>query len=515
MSRPPRRLLVALLGAALGPSALGGPTAWAEPAGDLGALAPLDPEADDQALGDEPDGGGLDARGDGDAGAGGLDDFGRAIEIEAIETVGNDVTSDRVIIQALPFRPGDRIAAGARRLRDARFKVLALGFFRSVRLTMRRGTARGQVVIVVVVEERGTLALGRLWFGTSTSSAGWLGADLADRNFLGRGLSLGGAAVYARHGGIAGSRDQVAGEARLAAASVLGSPIGLGLALTGVRGSEPYRVAGSDDSDRASDFAAFAYRRLGARLTASYDLTAFTQLTLGSRVERVDATLPAAPIRTLPSGDEVALDLRLRPGASTIATLAFGLDRDTRRNPALPHVGTRLQLDVEGGVRAVLGDYHFVTTSARYERWWPLRRGAQAIGMRLGAAAAFGDAPRFDRLHLGDLNRLVTPRALGLTLSAEPAPDLLGGRAEDEAYGDLGGSASVEFASRLFRGGDHLYGGDLFIAVGGWALASRGSPAALGGGVPADLFIDAGLRLDTEIGTFELTFANAFGRVAL
>ncbi len=501
MSRPPRRLLVALLGVAIAPG-----VARAED-----ELTPLDPEADDQALGDDVDGGGVDAASGGDQG----DDFGRAIEIEAIETVGNDVTSDRVIIQALPFAPGDRIAAGARRLRDARFKVLALGFFRSVRLTMRRGSARGRVIIVVVVEERGTLALGRLWFGTSTSSVGWLGADLADRNFLGRGLTLGAAAVYARHGAIADSRDQVAGEARLAAASVLGSPIGLGLAITGVRGSEPYRVAGADDSDLARDFATFAYDRVGARLTASYDLTAFTQLTFGARAERVHATLPSAPVRTLPSGDEVGLDLHLRPGASTIGTLALGVDRDTRRNPALPHVGTRLQLDVEGGARALFGDYHYLTTSARYERWWPLRRGALAVGVRLGGAASFGDAPRFDRLHLGDLNRLVTPRALGLMLSAEPAPDLLGGRAEDEAYGDVGGSASVEVASRLFRGGDHLYGGDLFIAVGGWALASRGSPAALGGGVPADLFIDAGLRLDTELGTFELTFANAFGRVAL
>lgn len=492
----PRRALSAALavgGALATLLGLGGPVRADQPP----ALAALDRAP----AGDEP-------AGDGD----GVDDFGRQIEIEAIEVVGNDDTSTRVIIQALPFAVGDHLAAGARRLRDARFKVLALGYFRKVSLAMRRGSARGRVVVVVTVVERGTVQLGRLWFGTSASSVGWLGADVSDRNFLGSGLTVGGAAVFARHGGIAGSRDQAAGELRVGAAGIFGSRWGLAGALTAVHGSEPYRVVGEAGSDHSADFAAFAYQRFGGRVTASYNLSGYTQLTTGVRAERVRAALPAAPIRTLPDGDEVALDLHLAPGASTIATAALGLDRDTRRNPALPHRGDRLQLDVEGGVAALAGDYHFATASARYERWWPLRGGTHTIGVRLGGAAALGDAPRFDRLHLGDLNRLVTPRALGLVLSAEPAPDLLGTRAEDEAYGDLGGSASVEFASNLFRGGEHVYGGDLFIAVGAWAMASR--PPVIAGGLPLDLFVDAGLRLDTEIGTFELTVANAFGRVA-
>lgn len=31
--------------------------------------------------------------------------------------------------------------------------------------------------------------------------------------------------------------------------------------------------------------------------------------------------------------------------------------------------------------------------------------------------------------------------------------------------------------------------------------------------LPLDLVLDAGLRVDTEVGIFELTFANALGRV--
>jgi hypothetical protein len=31
--------------------------------------------------------------------------------------------------------------------------------------------------------------------------------------------------------------------------------------------------------------------------------------------------------------------------------------------------------------------------------------------------------------------------------------------------------------------------------------------------IPADLYLDAGLRVDTDFGIFELTFANALGRL--
>jgi hypothetical protein len=69
----------------------------------------------------------------------------------------------------------------------------------------------------------------------------------------------------------------------------------------------------------------------------------------------------------------------------------------------------------------------------------------------------------------------------------------------------------------LFRNRRLVYGGDLFVGAGLWALANaddlrvrdRDALRAL----PIDLLLDIGLRLDTEVGIFELSLANGLGRV--
>jgi hypothetical protein len=77
----------------------------------------------------------------------------------------------------------------------------------------------------------------------------------------------------------------------------------------------------------------------------------------------------------------------------------------------------------------------------------------------------------------------------------------------------------VEYSVSLFRKRFHVYGGDLFFGGGLWALATTDDLASrdrpLWDALPVDLVLDAGLRIDTEIGVFELTVANALGRIAL
>lgn len=445
------------------------------------------------------------------------DDFGPVIEIESIEITGNRTTASRVIRRALPVSPGDVVRAGDNGLRDARYKLLALGFFREVTLTLRKGSTRGKVVLGVDVVERGTIVLNRLWFGSSESSTYWLGADVGERNLFGTGLSVGGGFVYAGDGGIPGSRDQWAGELRLSASSLGGTRWGAFGAFSVLHGSEPYRIAGALDDDDDVNFAAFDYRRIGGRLGASYDLTALMRVTFAYRAEVIDADAPIAPTRTTADGDVVPVDLHLVPGRSRVMTLSVGLDRDTRPDPVLPHDGSRIRVGAELGASMLGGSYDFVTMLASYERWWPMRDGAHAIGLRLAGGVIIGDAPRFDRIHAGDVDRMVTPRALGLSVSAAGAPNILGTERRDSLYGEVGGNVVVEYVARLWRGGKHLYGGDLFLGMGLWSLADRDDFRLRSGPVrdalPIDLMFDAGLRVDTEIGIFELTIANALGRV--
>jgi len=446
-------------------------------------------------------------------------EFGPVIVIEGIEVVGNTVTQTELIRRTLPLAVGDVVHASDKRLRDARFKVLALGFFRDVRLAMRKGSARGQVVLEISVIERGTVVLNRLWFGTSNVSPYWVGADVGQRNLLGLGVSVGAGFIYAANGDVANSRPQWAGELRAADPSLLGTRWGANAAFTLVHGSEAYRITGDPQDVEARDLRAFPYRRFGARAGLTYDITALSRISAGLRAEQIVTDLPVAPTRELLDGRTIALDLHLEPGASRVVTAGFTFDRDTRPDPILPHQGGHVTVSAELGSSLLGGSYEFATLFGRWEQYWPLFRGKHAIGVKVSGGVVIGDAPRFDRIHIADVNRMLTPRALGLVLSAAAPLDILGTRPDKPSYGDLGGSANLEYAFELFRGTgkNRVYGGDLFFGVGLWGLSERGDLRArdtsLGNALPIDVYMDAGVRFDTDLGVFEVTIANALGRL--
>ena len=286
-------------------------------------------------------------------------ELGPVIQIERIDVIGNTATQTEIILRALPINAGDVMHASDRRLRESRFKVLALGFFRNVTLALHKGSQLGRVILEVRVVERGTLVLNRLWFGSTELSPWWLGADVGERNLLGLGIAVGGGFIYSHQAdAIVGGRDQYAAELRVADPSVRGSQWGASWATTLVHGSEPYRVSGLSGAGTQN---AFPYRRLGVRATATYNLTGLTRLTMGARAESIDATLPVAPTRTLPNDRIVALDLHLDPGSSRVVTASFGIDRDTRLDPILPHTGGHLALSGELGSALLGGSYDFAT----------------------------------------------------------------------------------------------------------------------------------------------------------
>ena len=112
---------------------------------------------------------------------------GPRVFVERIDIEGNSTTLDRVIrrqfrvVEGDPFNPRE-IRASAERIR-------ALGFFSDVAVEAREGTAPGQVIVDVDVEEQPT---GSLSFGASYSTDSGIGLNLGytERNFLGRGQLL-------------------------------------------------------------------------------------------------------------------------------------------------------------------------------------------------------------------------------------------------------------------------------------------------------------------------------------
>jgi len=441
------------------------------------------------------------------------DPLGPEIVIESIEVIGNTYTAERLIRRALPVREGERLRAGDARLTAARFKVLALGYFREVDLRLRKGSARGRVVLTVRVVERGTVVLNRMFFGNTLVTPWWAGLDATERNFFGTGVGVGGAFVVADEGNAAGASAQKAFQVRLEDRSVLGGPLGVHGAFHYGDASEPYRVAGDPSDGAAGNFAAFDYRRIGGRVGVTVNLTALSRLTALGRYESVRADLPASPTRELPDGRVVPVDLLLEDGQSHVTTAGLLFERDTRPDPILPFAGDHLLLLAEGGA-GPLSSYSFASLLARYERWWTVVPG-HVVSLHLTGGAVLGDAPLFDRLHVADINRMLSPRALGLVVSTTPPFDLLGTGSDEVTYGELGGLAEVQYSYRLFRSRRAIYGGDLFVGAGLWTLMATRDVGFDAPIFPVDLLLDAGLRLDTEIGIFELSLANALGRVPL
>jgi outer membrane protein assembly factor BamA len=440
--------------------------------------------------------------------------FGPLITIESIVVTGNTATASEVIKGALPIAAGDQLRPGDAKLAAARYRVLALGFFRTVELTLAKGSQRGQVVLYVNVEERGTVVLNRLYFGNSNATPWWAGIDLGERNFLGTGVAVGGAFVVVGDGNAEGATPQQSALLRASDSAFFGSRFGWHASAYGVNASEPYRVQGEPDDARVLNFEAFDYERIGGRGGLSRRITSLSQGSVGARLEFVHASLPSNPVQTLPSGERRDIDLHLQDGSSRVATVYTSYDRDTRSDPVLPWQGDRLLLHAEFAHKFTGSSYDFVTLQGTYERWWPVLRDEHVISVHLGGGAVFGDVPLFERLHVGDINRMVAPRALGLVTSTTPSLDILNTSTDEITYGEVGGLAEVQYSYKLFRSKSFVYGGEVFVGVGLWTLATTGDLERRDS-IPVDLLVDAGLRIDTEIGIFELSMANALGRLPL
>ncbi len=406
------------------------------------------------------------------------DDFGPLVEIERIAIVGNSRTAERLIRRALDVHEGERLRTGDPRLLGSRYRLLALGYFRDVKLRLDKGSRRGAIVLTVAVKERGTLTLNRIFLGNSAITPIWLGLDVGEASLLGSGIGVGAAFVYASDQELTGGESQLALRLRVSDPSLFGTRLGARASFLHADASEPEGEV------------ARPYTRTGGTLGATYELSRVAILSLDLGLEAVRAG--ATPPPFLVAGDSVA------------GTVGLGLDLDTRRDPVLSDDGHHLRVLVEGG-GGPLGDYDQLRLLARWQTW--VRIAPRHVGsVRLGGGLIAGDAPLFDRFYVGDLNPLLPPRALGLVVSDRPSPDIFGDGMDQVTYGRVYTGASIEYAYQLFRGRSAVYGGDLFASVGVFGLGETDE-------LHLDLTLNAGLRLDTFIGVFELSLGNALGRI--
>src|ERR1700690_2989511 len=176
--------------------------------------------------------------------------FGPRYVIEDVLVRGNRKTEKSLILRelaALGLSPGESVDASDARVETAAYRLLSLGYFVDVRLSVTRGAKRGGAVLVVEVDERGTLVINELFPATSQATLFWGGADLSETNFLGRGINLGGGFVASTKPVVEGAHTGL-GVRLHVGVPPLGGPNGLSLSLTGLYndGSEFYRASGDE-----------------------------------------------------------------------------------------------------------------------------------------------------------------------------------------------------------------------------------------------------------------------------
>ena len=445
--------------------------------------------------------------------------------LEGIEVRGNTTTLARVILRFVPFQPGAVLDVDDRELQLTRFRLLGTGFFRDVQLSLRRGTRRGSVVLVVDVVERNTVIVNDLWLGLSADAepdgrarplTAFGGIDVSEQNLAGTGVALGGAIALADR--------QLALRTRFSDQSFLRSSWTAEAQLLYNNAKDFFgnRDVLVDDPTQkvAQDFAVVSYRRFGGKLGAGHELgSVATRMFFDYRLEKIDAGLPqgASHKRGL---DIEPIDFDLPPGSSVLSTVAATLVHDTRDEPFLPTRGWHVLGLAEVSVTPLGSDYPYTKLVLRGSRWMPLPWD-HVLRLEGILGSVFGDAPLFEKFYVGDYTDLRPHRALDLAFDRRAAPNFFNTAIAEVRYGDYAARVNAEYRIALYRGRKSIYGVDFFGSVGLYAVANGRDivrPARGYDGfhkVPVDLTFNLGLRMDTAAGGIALGLANFLGFIPI
>ncbi len=442
--------------------------------------------------------------------------------LEGIEVRGNTSTLARVVLRYVPFHAGDTLNVDDSELELTRFRLLGTGFFRDVQLSLRKGSRRGSVVLVVNVIERNTIVVNDVWLGLSQDAepngaarplTAYGGIDVSETNLAGTGITLGGAVALADR--------QLALRSRFAVPQVLSTQWTLEAQLLYSQARDFFGnkdVLVDDPTQQvAQDYAVASYRRFGGMVGAGHDLGISTQLFLDYRLEKIDAILPLAASHKR-GLDVEPIDFQIASGSSVLSTLRATLVHDTRDEPFLPTRGVKLAVLGEASLSPLGSDYPYAKLQLNAARWTQLPWG-HILKLEAFGGAIMGDAPLFEKFYVGDLSDLLPDRVLDLAFDRRAAPNFLGTDIVEIRYGQYAAKLSAEYRIPLYRGHRSVYGVDFFTSAGIYGVANAIDLTQHARGysglatVPIDLTFNAGLRIETSAGGFTLGVSNFLGFV--
>ncbi len=443
--------------------------------------------------------------------------------LEGVEVRGNTRTRAQVVLRYVPFKRGDVFDVDDPEVELSRYRLLGTGFFRDVQFSLRKGSTRGLVVLVIDVVERNTIVINDVRMGISADAdthgnkrplTAYAAIDVAETNLLGTGITLGSA--------IAVADEQLALRVRFLDPAFLGSSWMTSGTLLYNDARDFFgnaRVFKEDDPSSnatSTQSAVVNYKRFGGSLGVGRDLSISTQVWLNYRLETLDASYPFEAshqrgYRTEP------IDFDIIRGRSVLSTLRATLEHDTRDHPFLPTRGWRASVMAEVGLLPLGSDYDYQRAEVSASHWWRLPWNEHVLRLELFAGAISGNAPFFEQYYVGDFCDFLPSRILGVNFDRRPPLNFLGTDIVEVRYGKYAAKIAGEYRVPLFRGHRSIYGIDFFASMGIYGVAGTrditSPPVGYEGfaKVPIDLTGNFGFRMDTSAGGFVFAFSNVLG----
>lgn len=401
--------------------------------------------------------------------------------IEAIEIAGNEKTERGVILRRILVSVGDLVDEAL--IEESRLRLLNTGYFKTVEFSLRRGSARGKVLLMLEVTERNTILVDQLYYGFSSVAPFFGGFGIVETNFLGKGVS-------ASAGFVAGKGRRGA-DFHLFIPDLSNTPLQLSTSAIILHGAEIL-----DERD-PSGFQ-LNYDRIGGTLGIGAGVGGAQRVSLDYRLESIQTdrlpNLDPVIVRRAPS---------IQFGDSVLSSLSLTYERDTRDDPFVPQQGSRIVLGVEVGTRLIGSSYEFSKYTADLSHAFALF-GNHSLILRAFGGLVQGTTPFFNQFFLNDyayfaIGRESLPRNLQINFS------------ESNDYDDLIVSVGADYSIPVQEGGDFLYRTFVYGGIDVSATASldelQEDATGRGAGGKLPLSFDAGLKFDAAIGNFTLSLS--------
>lgn len=450
----------------------------------------------------------------------------RALEIARVDIVGREQVSLRQI-EAILAREGlvrgtEVLWPSDPRIKRVRERLRATGYFKSVSLKLVPvEESTSTVVLVIELHERSSVAVQELYLGSSRMTPFHGGIAVSERNFLGRGVHIGGALVWGTLPNIGQSRRQQAYKIFAEIPRLGNAPLGVRASGWVISAAEPYRVAGRANDPNPDDFRAVDVGRIGGDVGVTFPVLPTLTLGVDYRFERVDALLPASPTWVHPDGSSEPVDLHLRGGTHRLTSAHFGLVWDARDEVILAGKGARVAFDLSLSSPAIGSQYEYVklVIAGAYSFRLPWKHW---LTPSVSGGQIAGRAPIFELFYAGDLSAWTPGREQGVRYSTRNPIDVFKSGIDRRTFGVLFGRGDLEYVIPLFRRARtrRVYGGDLFISAGVFTLVGsaeerKAQKAAKQRVAPAGFNANLGVRLDTAIGTMTISVGNILRRTPL